>query len=114
MRIIMATMTVRPYESEADLQPMVDLLNLCDRTDRLDDETTIADLRSELTLPSFEPARDVRLWHDADGALIGFATLWTREGDEHDDGGLWFRVHPAHRGGEVEGEMIDWAVERMR
>lgn len=110
----MNTLVARPYAGEADLQPIVDLLEACEVVDRLEDNFSLDELRHEMTDPGLDPARDVRLWEDARGALTGFAVLWIREPQEVLDGFLWIKVHPEARGGRIEPEIIAWAEERIR
>jgi mycothiol synthase len=105
---------MRRYQGEADLQPITDLVNTCDTFDKLDAGTSVTELRTEFDTPSVDQARDLRLWEDADGRLIGLGSLWITEPSETIDGFLWFDVHPDARGGNVETEIITWAQERMR
>lgn len=52
----------------------------------------------------FDPARDVRLWEDAAGTLLGFA--WHEAPD-----GIVFQVHPQLRGvGSIEAEIAAWGA----
>ncbi|MEB3178569.1 MAG: GNAT family N-acetyltransferase [Nostocaceae cyanobacterium] len=110
----MLTIHMRPYQGETDLQPIADLVNSCDGFDKLDAGTSVTELRTEFETPSVDQARDLRLWEDGDGRLIGFGSLWITEPSETIDGFLWFEVHPDARGGNVETEIITWAEERMR
>ena len=110
----MQTLTMRPYAGEADLQPICDLLNLCDAVDRLDDNYAVDDLRLEFADPRLDTARDLRLWEDDNGRLIGFGQIWIPEGGAVVDGFLYFRVHPSVRGGDLEREIIGWGSERLR
>lgn len=112
----MATLTLRPYTSEADLPRIVDLLNACEAVDHLDEGISIEELREELTDPRIDPARDIRLWEDADGALVAYAEIWkpTPPPGEEPDGFLWFKVHPDMRGGSLEVQALAWGEARMR
>ena len=56
----------------------------------------------------FDPRRDIRLWRDGEGGLLGFA--WFREPAFVD-----LQVHPTLRGqGWLEGEMLAWAEGRRQ
>src|SRR5207237_142734 len=100
--------TASPYAGEADLQPICDLINLCNKVDELKDETYANpdDIRVWLSSPDIaDKARDIRLWRDAQGRLVGFAVQRVaREPDEEGkvDTYLYFRVHPEVRNGGLE------------
>lgn len=104
----------RSYAGDRDLEAIADLINTCETADRLDEGTSISQLQQQFNAPSFDKARDIRLWFDANGKLIGFAQLWISEPAEVTDGSLWFRVHPEARGGDVEAAAIAWGEVRMR
>lgn len=110
----MITLTKRPYAGEGDLQAIADFLNACEAVDKLDEWTSVAELRVEFDTPSVDKGRDIRLWEDAKGQLIGFGQVWIPQQGEVIDGWLWFRVHPSTRGGNVEKQIIRWGEERMR
>ncbi len=110
----MLSVSIRPYAGESDLEAIAHLINTCQSVDRLDEGTSISQLQQEFNEPSLDKARDIRLWEDAEGKLIGFAQLWIPEPGEVIDGSLWFRVHPDARGGDVEAAAIAWGEVRMR
>lgn len=105
---------MRPYTGETDLQAIADLLNACEAVDHLDEWTSVSELRREFDAPSVDKARDISLWEDADGRLIGFGQMWIPKLGEVIDGFLWFRVHPSTRGGNLETQIVRWGEERMR
>jgi GNAT superfamily N-acetyltransferase len=108
---------MRPYAGEADVQPITNLLNLCDAVDQQDDNYDAEDLRLEFSDPQLDPTRDLQVWADDDGRLVGFAQTWipaAHEGDSHVDGFLYFRVHPEARGGALERDILAWGEERLR
>ncbi len=109
-----ATLSVRPYAGEVDLQPIADLLNACEAVDKLDEGTSVDELRTEFASPSLDKERDLRLWEDGDGKLIGFGELWIPESRDEADAWLWFKVHPEERGRDIEAQIISWGEERMR
>jgi len=115
----MMTLTMRPYAGEADLEAIAHLLNVCETVDQLDNYYSARDLRLEFSEPNFDAARNLRLWHDGDGKLIGFGQIWFPADTETDteiqeiDGHLWFRVHPDARGDRLETEIIAWGEARM-
>ncbi len=110
----MNTLTTRPYAGEIDLPAVVELLNSCDAADQLDDNYAIDDLRLEFADPRLDPANDLRLWEDADGALIGFGQVWLEPDADPVEGSLYWRVATAARGSGVEDEIMAWAGERVR
>lgn len=104
----------RCYAGDRDLEAIADLINTCETVDRLDEGTSISQLQQEFNAPSFNKARDIRLWEDANGKLIGFAQLWISEPGEVIDGWLSFRVHPDARGGDGSALAVAWGEARMR
>ncbi|MEG4506022.1 GNAT family N-acetyltransferase [Microcoleus sp. F6_B4] len=111
---MMANLSGRCYAGDRDLDAIAHLINTCESVDRLDEGTSISELQQEFNAPSLDKARDIRLWEDAEGKLIGFAQLSVSEPGEVIDGWLWFRVHPGARGGDVEAGAIAWGEVRMR
>jgi|ERR687885_327705 mycothiol synthase len=111
---MMANLSARCYGGESDLTAIADLINTCEEVDRLDEGTSISELQQKFNKPSLDKSRDIRLWEDANGKLIGFAQLWISEPGEVIDGRLSFRVHPDARGGDVEAVAIAWGEVRMR
>jgi mycothiol synthase len=110
----MANLSARCYAGDRDLDAIAHLINTCEEVDRLDEGTSISELQQEFNAPSLDVARDIRLWEDAEGKLIGFAQLSVSEPGEVIDGWLWFRVHPDARSGDVEAAAIAWGEVRMR
>ena len=111
---MMANLSARCYRGESDLTAIADLINTCEEVDRLDEGTSISELQQKFNKPSLDKARDIRLWEDANGKLIGFAQLGIVDLGEVIDGRLSFRVHPDARGGDVEAVAIAWGEVRMR
>lgn len=114
----MATTTeqyiARPYVGEADLPAITELLNDCDTVDQLEDNYALDDLRLEFADPRLDPANDLRLWEDADGALIAFGQVWIDRNTDRVEGSLYFRVAPAARGSGIEDEVMTWVSARVR
>jgi mycothiol synthase len=107
---------MRPYKGESDLRLLIDLIDACERVDRLEAFVSIEQLRLSITAPAIDRDRDLGLWEDTKGKLMGFGELSIAEptSDNLADGTLWFFVHPIARGGDTEGQIIDWAERRMR
>jgi mycothiol synthase len=109
----MLTLTKRAYIGEGDLNAIACLLNACDAVDKLEQGTTVAELQTEFSTPSIDTQRDLQLWENGDGELIGFGFLWITEPSDSIDGFLSFYVHPNHRQINLESEIIAWGEQRM-
>ncbi|MDF5735708.1 MULTISPECIES: GNAT family N-acetyltransferase [unclassified Nostoc] len=110
----MISLTIRSYEGETDLQSISDLLKACEAVDKLNQEPSVSELRQASDDPSLDKVRDIRLWEDPDGKLIGIGHLGISRSDEAIDGSLSCRVHPSARSGNLERQIITWGEERMR
>jgi hypothetical protein len=103
-------LTSHPYTGEADLPGIVALLSACEEIDHLHESSSVEQLRSSFASPNAEPARNVRLWKDEQGHLIGYTRLWFFEPAETLDARLIdLKIHPAARGGDLETQMLRWA-----
>ena len=110
----LTTVQARPYAGDADLPAITALLNLCDTVDQLDDSYTEDDLRLEFDSPDLNTAKDLRLWEDAAGRLVGFGQIWIPKEGEKVDGGLYLRVHPDTRDQHLEEDILAWGEARVR
>lgn len=54
-------------------------------------------------LKDFDPSELVRLWEDESGCLLGWAIVYPRSKSFN------VQMHPDHRGGELENELLIWA-----
>lgn len=104
----------RSFASDADLAPIVELINACEAFDGTDGGTSIDELRDDLRSPEMDPANDVRLWHAADGKLAAVSLLWRATPGDVADGYLPFSVHPDYREQGLEARIVGWAAGRMR
>lgn len=111
---MMNLLQARAYAGEIDLQPLTDFFNVCEAHYKLDEGISVEELRDEFGSPHLDVERDVRVWEDGDGAIIGFGQLWIPASGDVVDGYLWFKVHPEHCDGTVESEIFAWGAERMR
>jgi mycothiol synthase len=112
----MNNLIMRHYQGESDLPLIIDLFDACERVDRVELSLSIDQLRLTLANPTFDLEKDLRLWENDQGKLIGVSQSWVEEpiGTDLADGGLWFIVHPIARGGDVEAKMIALAESRIR
>ena len=104
---------VRPYQGEPDLQQIVELFDDCARFDNL--ESSIPILQLQLPNCDFDLDRNLRLWENESGQLIGFGKLWIREPnvDNVTTSLMAFYVRPSARGEGLERQIITWAETRM-
>ncbi len=102
--------------NDSDVQAVCDLLNACDAVDTTDDNYSVENLRTEFDDPEIDKARDLRLWEDEEGKLIGFGEVQLRKSEEDEvmDGRLYLRVHPDFREQGLEDTIVAWAFERAR
>ncbi|NET42603.1 GNAT family N-acetyltransferase [Okeania sp. SIO2B3] len=107
----MKTLVTRSYQGENDLEAMAEFFQVCEMVDRLDEWVSVSDLRQAFNAPDVDRERDISLWENADGKLIGFGKLSIQEAV---DGYLSFKVHPTVRGEGIEQEIIRWGEARMK
>lgn len=105
---------MRPYRGEADLEAIAHLFNTCAAFDRVDRWMSVNDVRLAFEMPSFDPTRDIRVWEDGEGKLIGIGGMRILESGEQIDGSFWFRVHPNASRSELGKQIIAWGEQRMR
>jgi mycothiol synthase len=112
----------RRYAGQTDLQPICDLINLCNQADRLEDESLATPMEMELWLssPTLDRERNVRLWHNEAGQLVGLALLQpvrVHPQQGHDEvavSRIYSRTHPRARHDELDDQVIEWAIARAR
>jgi mycothiol synthase len=103
----------RAYAGEIDLEAIVAFLNLVEDHDRVEEGSSVSELREELTEPSFDSVNGLRLYENEHGALVGFAQLYIAADSAEQEGFLWFKVHPAYRTNQIEPRMFAWAEEQL-
>jgi mycothiol synthase len=106
--------SARPFGGEADFPAIAELWNICEAADQAGEGTTVNQLRVEFADPWLDVARNVRLWEDGDGSLIAFAQLWTPNTDDLVQGRVVYQLHPDHREGDLESQIMRWGEERLR
>jgi len=100
----MSIAVMRPYARQKDLKSMVALVS-ARPPQRVTDYPSIIDLNEMLGTPG--PRDDVQLWEDEDGAIAGFAILdYTNN--------LRFEVRHGAASRAIAGQMIGWALDRVR
>ncbi|HEY0604002.1 MAG TPA: GNAT family N-acetyltransferase [Herpetosiphonaceae bacterium] len=111
----MTTLTMRPFAGEADVPQIVDLLNICEAVDRLDQGTSISEIREDLSDPTLDVQRDLGVWEDADGTMVAFCRIYIPPAGDDLSSFIWFRIHPNLRWNYgLEAELFGWASEQVR
>jgi mycothiol synthase len=101
--------TTRAYADAADRNAVLDLLRVWRAASSPRRWPDVAELRvSLLGSPALDPERDARLWEDAAGQVCGFGMVWRPSRGNY----LVFFVHPQASGGEIEPQIMAWAIER--
>jgi GNAT superfamily N-acetyltransferase len=93
---------------------ITELVKLNDATGQLDDDTLVCELQRLFDAPNVNRGRDLRLWQDSSGKLIGFGQLFISQNDDEIEGYLYFDVHPTRRGDALGTEILQWSEQRMR
>jgi mycothiol synthase len=100
--------TSRPYESERDLVQMQDLL--MEARSRTDDWRYwhVGELLFAFFMVACHlyPQEHIRLWHDAEGKLVGYAILG-------EDPSFDCQVLPGYAWSGIESEAMTWAETRL-
>lgn len=125
----MTTLSIRPYVGEERCYSLavtdcgancaklfadiIDLVKLNDAIAQLDDDTLACDLQQFFDAPNVDRARDLRLWKDTNGKLIGFGQLVLVEENDEIAGYLYFEIHPTWRGKALEAEILEWSEQRL-
>src|SRR6266516_1333595 len=105
------TFSSRSYAGESDLQPIVDFWNMADAADRLENPSSVDDLRLMLNFPSVDQQRDIRIWEDTEGRIVAYGRVSVEGSPETAEGRLNFHVHPETRNQAIEDELFAWAEE---
>lgn len=114
MTIVDTRLATRQFRGEEDLVKIADLWNLCEEVDQLGQGTTVNELRVEFADPWLDPERNVLLWEDAQGHLVGFGQIWIPQNDERVEGRIVYQAHPEYRQSGLEVQILDWGEARLR
>ena len=125
----MTTLTRRPYMKGTDRRALVvaecgesvamlfaeitDLVKLNNPTGQLDEDTLVDDLQRFFEAPDFDRRRDLRLWKDSNGRVIGFGQLLMSKQNDEIEGNLYFDVHPSRYTETLETEILQWSEKRL-
>lgn len=107
----MTTIERHPYRGEPDFESLAHLINTCDGVDKLEQGTSIAELRDSYNSSNHQ---NICLWKDIDDRLIGYAQISITESSQLIEGNLYFTIHPNDRSDHVESQIFDWGKLRLR
>lgn len=93
---------------------IAELVKLNNPTGQIDDDTLVCDLQLLCDAPSIDCDRDLRLWKDSRGNLIGFGQLLITQQTHNLESNLYFGVHPTWCGNALDAEILQWSEQRMR
>jgi ribosomal protein S18 acetylase RimI-like enzyme len=105
--------TSRPYFADADLEPIVALLQDVRCGDAVYRYPTLWRLRQLTASRLWEPECDARLWLDEDGSLVAFALL-TRRRREQPGSALDYVRRPLQDDTAIDRDVLAWAKARTR
>lgn len=108
------TLKARSYRGERDLNAIADLINACEAVDKLDSGTSVTELKHEFQDPNLDKQKDICLWQDDTGRLIGYGEIAIPKSAEELQGDLWFRIHPVVRDSNLGKQIIAWGEQRLR
>jgi len=103
------TSTARPYLHPQDFPRLTAFLSQV-RTDvQQAHYLHVGDLTWQMfhMLGAYQPADLVHIWEDAQEHMLGFVLLYPAYG------GFDLQLHPQHRGGPLETEMLQWAERHL-
>lgn len=126
----MTTLTTRPHVRGSDCRALAvvehsalvatlfadiaDLVKLNNPTGQLDEDTLVCDLQRFFESPDVDKARDLQVWKDISGRLVGFGQLLMSDQNGEIEGYLYFDIHPSRRGDGLETEILQWSEQRLR
>ncbi len=103
----------RPYQGAADLPAMVEVVNACNRADKIDEIETLEGMTHDYAhLTNCDPATDLRIV-EAGGRLVGYGRVWWWQNGESERvyalGGF---VHPDWRRRGIGRALLGWQEQR--
>src|SRR5690242_2684283 len=104
----------RPFQPDADLPRLVQLLEAIEAADRSGREVSEAEIAEEMTYTGHDPAQDrwVAQPMDAPDAIAGFGAIYKPPAGERADVQLF--VHPAFRRQGIGTALLDRLLDRAR
>ncbi len=107
-----AEFAMRPAKIE-DIEPLVALMNLCDRHQGQEGNSKPEDVQSEWKTPDFTLEGNTRVILDSAGEIVGYAEVWDTM-ESPIDPYVWGCVSPQHEGKGIGTALLSWAENRMR
>jgi mycothiol synthase len=99
---------------ERDLELIVVLLNAAEAVDHVEQGTSIAEQREELTQPGLKPEENVFVAEDEEGRLVAYAGQMLKHEATESGFRSWFNVHPMFRGRGLEDRLLARLEKRAR
>ncbi len=99
---------------ERDLELIVVLLNAAEAVDHVEQGTSIAEQREELTRPGLRPEENIFIAEDEEGRLVAYAGQMLKHEAMESGFRTWFNVHPMFRGRGLEDRLLARLEERAR
>lgn len=99
-----------------DLVAIAQLINICRTADGLESRTSTLKLHEKFAAPSFDLARDLKLWWNTTHELVAVAGLWRltpQDPKEQVVGRLEFEIHPQARDQGLEHDVMLWGEQRL-
>ncbi len=96
-----------------DLEPAVELFNICSQRMIGKNEVTLSDVRTEWLLPEFELENATRVALTRAGKLVGYIEVWDID-ERPVNMWVWGRVHPDYEGQGIGTALMEWAEQRAR
>lgn len=112
----LAGLSFRGFGGETDYARMAELINTCNRVDKLDERTTTEEMRNNYThLTNCDLDRDV-LVAEIDGQMVGYSRVWWVEETETDRIVAYHigNLHPEWRRKGIGTAMLAWNQQRLR
>ena len=88
------SITIRTYQPN-DLERIVALINLVDAIEKIEDGSSVEEIRNDIELPGVNPEQNVFVAEDGNRQLVGYG--WSRLVHEPTKDSIrsWFVIHPA-------------------
>jgi mycothiol synthase len=103
----------RAYRGPSELEAICQFLTMCEQVAPQGETFSVERLDEEFHAPGVDAERDLQLWDNQQGQLIGFAQLWISDQAPDPDTFVWFRVHPDYDQSLGE-QIIAWADARTQ
>lgn len=97
----------------ADLPKIVQLLAACETVDQLESNRSLAELQRGFDNKPPNTLIGRYLWETPDGQPIGYAVYGILDRTDSCDAYPNIRVHPDHRHGTLEAEMLAWCEQEI-